>query len=114
VATPKALIIDDNSIVRHTIVTLVQELGFIAIGAPSAESARALLGNDEFDVLLCDENLGAGLTGTQFMSTDPASLPAILVLMSGEARPPGLPTNVRYLDKPFTITQLEEALRLES
>jgi DNA-binding NtrC family response regulator len=110
VAAANALIIDDNAIVRRTIVNLVAELGFAATGVPSIEAARTLLGRDVFDIVLCDEHLGVGQTGTEFLSTDQAALPVTLILMSGEPRPTGLPAYVDYLAKPFTITQLEQAL----
>ena len=109
-AAVNVLIIDDNAILLQTIVNLVEELGFSATGVRSVEDAKTRLEHDTFDILLCDKNLGVGQSGVEFLSTDPAALPATLVLMSGEPRPSALPARVSYLSKPFTITQLEELL----
>jgi DNA-binding NtrC family response regulator len=110
VATANVLIIDDNVIVRQTVVNLVDELGYAAIGVSSAETAQTLLECETFYAVVCDEELGIGLTGTEFLSIEATALPAVLILMSGNPRPPSLPAHVVYLPKPFRISQLEEAL----
>ena len=109
-ATAKILIVDDNTRVRQTIASLVRELGFFVIEAGSIEAARVLLAGGDVDVLLCDDDLGIGLSGRDFIGCNSARMPAIVVLMSGNPKPTDLTKSVRYLGKPFTIRQLEAAL----
>jgi DNA-binding NtrC family response regulator len=109
-ATAKILIVDDNTMVRQTIASLVRELGFFVIEAASVEAARAPLAGGDVDVLLCDEDLGTGLSGGDFIGRNLVLMPATVVLMSGNPRPHGLAESIRYLGKPFTIRQLEAAL----
>lgn len=106
-ATAKLLIVDDNTIVRQTIAGLARELGLSVIEAASVDAARAPLAGGDVDVLLCDDDLGAGLSGVEFIASDLVRMPATVVLMSGNPQPNGLPEGIRYLCKPFTIRQLE-------
>ena len=109
-ATPTILIVDDNTVVRRTIVALVQELGFAVTEAASAERAQEIMETDRFDALLCDDDLGDGLSGSELLTSGLTAMPAIVALMSGQPRSSGLPRHIRYLPKPFTIVQLEDAL----
>lgn len=109
-ATHNILVVDDNLVVRRTIVALVQELGFTVTEATSAEHAQEIMKTDRFDALLCDDDLGPGLSGSDFISSGLAAMPAIVALMSGQPRSSGLPPHIRYLPKPFTIVQLEAAI----
>lgn len=109
-ATAKILIVDDNTMVRQTIASLVQNLGFFVIEAASIEAARTSLAGGDVDVLLCDDDLGTGLSGGDFIGRNLMLMPATVVLMSGNPKPRGLAESIRYLGKPFTIVQLETAL----
>jgi DNA-binding NtrC family response regulator len=109
-ATATILIVEDNTMVRHTIADLARELGFAVIEADSVEAARAPLARGDVDVLLCDDDLGSDVSGVDFIGRNSVLMPAIVVLMSGNPKPSELSENVRYLSKPFTSLQLEAAL----
>jgi CheY-like chemotaxis protein len=109
-ATAKLLIVDDNTMVRQMIAALARELGLSVIEAASVDAARAPLAEGDVDVLLCDDDLGAGVSGVQFIASNPLQMPATVVLMSGNPKPDRLPEGIRYLCKPFTIRQLEVEL----
>ena len=109
-ATAKLLIVDDNTLVRQTIAGVAVELGLSVIEAASVDAARAPLAGGDVDVLLCDDDLGAGLSGLEFIVSNSMQMPATVVLMSGNPKPNGLPAGIRYLCKPFTIRQLEVEL----
>ena len=106
----RLLILDDSSIVRHTISALAIELGLTVIEAASAEAARILFAAGDIDILLSDDDLGAGLSGTDLIKSRLPKPPSIMVLMSGNPIPDDLPEGVRFLSKPFTIGELEVAL----
>ena len=109
-AKPKVLIVDDNALVRRMIAHLLSEMAFTVVEANSAEAARAPLANDNFDVLLCDDDLGAGLSGSSFIAGEATLMPPTVVLMSGKPRPNGLLDSTHYLGKPFTLAQLSAVL----
>jgi DNA-binding NtrC family response regulator len=104
------LIVDDNTIVRETIASLTREMGFTVIEAASIDGARTPLAHNDVDALLCDDDLGLGLSGAEFIGDNSSLMPTTVVLMSGKPKPEGLPGNVRYLPKPFTFRQLKTAL----
>lgn len=108
--TVKILIVDDNAIVRQMVASLAREIGFLTIEAASADAARVLLDVDHVDALLCDDDLGVGQSGLEFINIIPAQTINTVVLMSGNPKPDGLPESVLYLGKPFTIRELETAL----
>uniref|UniRef100_UPI0035C992A0 response regulator n=1 Tax=uncultured Sphingomonas sp. TaxID=158754 RepID=UPI0035C992A0 len=109
-ATTKILILDDNPVVLRTIATLARELDFWVAEATSIEAACNYLNAGTIDVLLCDDDLGSGLSGIDFILGELVKMPQTIVLMSGRPRPPELPETIRYLAKPFTILQLQMAV----
>ncbi|MET3828327.1 MULTISPECIES: response regulator [Sphingomonas] len=109
-ASGKLLIVDDNALVRQMIASLARELGLSVIEAASIDAAQAPLADGDIDMLLCDDDLGTGVSGVQFIASNPLQMPATVVLMSGNPKPNGLPEGIRYLCKPFTIGQLEGEL----
>jgi CheY-like chemotaxis protein len=109
-ASGKLLIVDDNALVRQMIASLARELGLFVIEAASIDAAQAPLADGDIDMLLCDDDLGNGRSGMEFIASDSARMPATVVLMSGNPKPDTLPDGIRYLCKPFTIGQLEGEL----
>lgn len=109
-ANLNVLIVEDNLIVRDMIAEMVDSLGYIAISATTGEAARDRLADEDVDILLIDIDLGPGLSGTDLVTSGYADMPQVVVLMSGAEKPASLPAGIRYLSKPFTLTQLEAAL----
>lgn len=117
-ALPHAvLVVEDNPEVRAFVTSAVEELGYTALQAESAEAAGDILkAHPEVSILLTDVVM-PGPSGVQLADAMTKRHPGLRVLlMSGYAREiveraaPGH-EDIRLLAKPFTIQQLAEALR---
>ena len=75
-ASGKLLIVDDNALVRQMIASLARELGLFVIEAASIDAAQAPLADGDIDMLLCDDDLGNGRSGMEFIASDSARMPA--------------------------------------
>ena len=106
----KILILDDNPIVFRAIENLVNELEYASVTVASTNAARYLLNRTIFDILLCDEDLGFGPEGLDFIKQNIDHIPQKIILMSGSTETGVLPANVLFLSKPFSVLQLEDAL----
>lgn len=109
--TLNVLIVDDNVIILPMITDMVQELGYSPIPVRTAEAALDRLSTGDIDVLLSDISLGKGISGVELIANERVVMPHTLVLMSGNIKPDDLPNGARYLSKPFTLRELDLALR---
>lgn len=110
-ATVNILVVDDDRMVRQMIATLLVDMGFSVVEAASSQMAKNHLALADVDVLLCDDELGGNVSGTEFVALDRDMMPPVVVIMSGNPRPRDLPHGARYLSKPFTMSQLERAVQ---
>ncbi|WP_404710295.1 response regulator [Sphingomonas sp. MMS24-J13] len=113
-ARPRVLIVEDNFLVNETIVEACREWGHEAVGVLDAAAAAAHVEGDAFGLLIVDHGLPGGESGEEvlrhYRSRNPSG--AALVI-SGMPAPSDLPArSVRFLQKPFTVTQLGHALSL--
>ena len=113
-ASAKLLIVDDNALVRQMIASLARELGLSVVEAASIDAARVPLAGGDVDVLLCDDDLGAGLSGVEFIASGSAKMPATVVLMSGNPKPDGLADLRIHLRQPARQTPDIEMAVLEA
>lgn len=62
----RVLIVEDNAVVRHSLTAMLDNWGYDATAVASGEEALELAatGDLPFDILITDQRLGAGLTGT--------------------------------------------------
>lgn len=109
--THKALIVEDNIIIRCMVADMMVDLGFEPILAADADAARTHLSTGTADLLIIDLVLGIGESGADLLACRSVELPPTVVLMSGNPEPDGLPTGTRYLGKPFTFAQLAAVLK---
>lgn len=117
VAHRKVLVVEDDADVREFVVTLLQELGYGAIAADSAEAARHLLAKDlQINVMLTDVVM-PGSNGKQLYDEIRSMRPDVIVLfMTGYSRNAivhngVLDEGVRLISKPFTVDELSRELR---
>jgi DNA-binding response OmpR family regulator len=108
---PRALIVDDNDMIRTLVSRLLSHEGHEVDAAASVEDALAYPVAD-YQTLIIDVRLGAG-RGTDLIehlrSRDP-SMPARCLLLTGGADD-DLPSDVAVLHKPFTADDLAAAVR---
>jgi len=113
----KVLVVEDDADVREFVVTVLQDLGYQALSASNAESARSALARDRhIDVMLTDVVM-PGINGKQLVDDIREIRPNMAVLfMTGYSRNAimhngVLDSEVRLITKPFTVDELSRELR---
>jgi len=111
----KVLIVEDSALIRMTIVDMVEEIGLRYAEAGAAQEALGILAADpDIDVLLTDLGL-PGMSGAELIHQAVKLRPGLkIVVASGYSEPVsserGSLGEAVYLQKPFTLPQLREAL----
>ncbi|MGG8007382.1 ATP-binding protein [Klebsiella aerogenes] len=111
-----ALVLGDEADVRQTLCEQLHQLGWMTLEAQSGEQALQMLAaSGDIALLISDLMLPGGLSGAEVIHEAQRRFPAVaLLLISGQdlrpAHNPALP-EVERLRKPFTRTQLAQALR---
>jgi CheY-like chemotaxis protein len=106
----KILVVDDDDILRETVVALLSIQGHHILTANTAEEAETLW-DEAIDVVLLDVNLPK-MSGTDLLSKIQIQHPLWVqktILISGIAEF-GRPLGIRFLQKPFSKRQLNEAI----
>src|SRR5205085_1352084 len=81
----RALVVDDEEVVRSVVVEVLEGMGFLATPAESLTAGRQKLAVDRYDLLIIDKNLpdGSGLSMAHEVAE--RSLDAQVVIISGYA-----------------------------
>lgn len=113
----RALVVDDNPLIRELIADFLQHMGLRVRVAPDGSTALAVFTGDRFDVLFVDFHM-PGMSGLEVAAavrrTDPL-IPIILVtaqapmLKAEELSQTGIS---HVLPKPFTLNDIMACLRL--
>jgi Signal transduction histidine kinase regulating C4-dicarboxylate transport system len=112
-----ALVLEDESDVRQTLCEQLHQLGWLTLEASDGEQALTMLAaSPDIAMLVSDLMLPGKLSGAEVVNHARQHFPQVSVLMiSGQDLRPAqhsqLP-DVQLLRKPFTRTQLAQALRL--
>jgi DNA-binding response OmpR family regulator/Tfp pilus assembly protein PilF len=117
----KALVIDDFATVRRSIKTMLSELGFQrVIEAHDGESASRAVSQSDFDLILCDYNLGKGRNGLRLLEEwrheKLINQSSVFVLITGDTSKQVVVSALEYqpddyLAKPFTMDVLIVRIR---
>ena len=111
------LVVEDDRDVRVLAVRMLEGLGYRVIAAAEAESARAVLGQEQVDLVLCDVVLQGGVSGPEFAEAAQRHDPDIKVIfMSGYAAEATESNSILglgrvLLNKPFRRGELAKVLR---
>ncbi|HEY2049844.1 MAG TPA: ATP-binding protein [Caulobacteraceae bacterium] len=110
-ARGRALVVDDEELVRASTADMLAELGYDVVEAVDAGDALRLLdGAGQIDVLVTDHMM-PGMTGVDLARRVRASRPRTRVLIvSGYAEIEGLAPDLPWLAKPFRQTDLAAVL----
>lgn len=109
-STLKALVIDDNRVVRAMLTEMLRELGYDVSSAPGARDGLALIQVKPFDILLCDVRLEDDISGLDLVATLGSRRPRNVIFISGDIDPDHVPAGAHYLQKPFTMSALRDVL----
>ncbi|MCW8086651.1 PAS domain-containing protein [Sabulicella glaciei] len=107
----RALLVDDEELVRLSTADMLSDLGYEVIEAASAEEAIHLVNNGEAFDLLVTDHLMPGMTGTGLAHAVRSARPEVLVLLvSGYAENEGIAPDLPRLTKPFRKDELSASL----
>jgi two-component system, cell cycle sensor histidine kinase and response regulator CckA len=117
--TEKILLVDDDRAVRNVGLQTLENYGYEATEADSADSARKIWAEHggQFDLLITDMVMPGGLTGLDLADLLRVEKPGLKVLlMSGYSADlargePGRAKGVTFLHKPFSTRALAETVR---
>jgi CheY-like chemotaxis protein len=107
------LLVDDDILVLHSAAAMLEDLGHGVISANSGEQALRLLEqHPEVDLLITDQAMPR-MTGAELAAAAQTMRPQLpIVVASGYAElPGGSDSSLTRLAKPFTQTELTDAIR---
>ena len=111
-ALGRALIVEDNVLLNCLLQEMVQALGFSVAGSVTSAEAREAISRGGFDLMLTDLNLDHGSSGLSLAREAMISNRALrVVIASGLPVPDELEGDIGFLQKPFTVGQLQSAIR---
>ncbi len=116
-AKPHILVIDDNELVRGSLLSLLKTIGFAPRAAANLTEARQLLAEQPVDVVLVDHHLDGenGFAEVPKIFADSRAAEGHVPLLIGMTGSEFMPENAEYgldafLTKPFTAEQLRAVL----
>jgi DNA-binding NtrC family response regulator len=112
----RVLVVDDDAVLRRLLTDQTARMGFASTPAASGEEALALVGRNDFDVVLLDIRM-PGLSGLdtlrELRKTEDA--PEVIMLTADTSLPTGLEAMrlgaYDYLTKPATLDEIETVIR---
>jgi two-component system, response regulator PdtaR len=112
---PVVLVVEDETLVRVTALAMIEDCGFEAIAASSADEAlRALETRSDIRAVFTDVQMPGPMDGLKLAQVIRDRWPPVALLVtSGKERDikSDLPKGARFLPKPYLRFQLETTLR---
>jgi PAS domain S-box-containing protein len=110
-ASGKALLVDDEELVRATTAEMLADLGYCVIEADTAKEALNLLAGGLRPDLLVTDHLMPGMDGTDLARRVQSEHPGVQILIiSGYAESEGIAPDLPRLTKPFRRDELQTAV----
>jgi CheY-like chemotaxis protein len=107
----KALLVDDEDLVRMSTADMLIDLGYDVVEASSAEEALRLVGDGLAPDLLVTDHLMPGMSGADLADALRSARPDLPVLIvSGYAQAEGIGPGLARLTKPFRNAELAASL----
>lgn len=106
------LLVDDDEAVRETSAEMLQELGYTVMQATDGHTALGVLDeHGDVEVMVTDVRM-PGMSGLELSDIAARRFQDLrVILISGYFLPQ--PISRRFLQKPFRIRELDEAIRAE-
>lgn len=104
-ASPQILVVEDDFVVRFSIVTELREMGGLVVEAPNADEAwKYLSAGYPVDLVFTDHKMPGSLTGAELAKRIKAEYPNIdVIVVSGSLIDDGLAEQI--LCKPYPVAQ---------
>jgi CheY-like chemotaxis protein len=112
-AAPVILIVEDDKLQELLVVDIVEEAGFVAIAACDADEAVAILeSRSDIVLVLTDINMPGSMDGLKLAHAVRRRWPPIkIIVVSGRGLTSELPTDVRFLAKPYQVDAMISEIR---
>jgi CheY-like chemotaxis protein len=112
-AAPVILIVEDDKLQQLLVVDIVEEAGFAAIAACDADEAVAILeSRSDIVLVLTDINMPGSMDGLKLAHAVRRRWPPIkIIVVSGRGLTSELPTDVRFLAKPYQVDAMISEIR---
>ncbi len=104
------LVVEDDLLVRDTIVEILKEAGFTAYEAADAEEALRALAKRHIDMVVSDVDMPGDLDGVALAWRIGELKPEVGVILASGRQGHALPPGTRFLAKPFTGARLLHAV----
>ena len=108
------LVVEDEPLLRINAVDIIEDAGFDTVEAPNADEAMKILkARADIKIVFTDINMPGSLDGLKLAHFIRDRWPPIdLIITSGQftPEPKDLPTECRFISKPFEPEQLVAAL----
>lgn len=112
-STPLVILaVDDDSLVLMNTINMLEELGHRVVDVASGAKALDVIETDASIELVISDQAMPGMTGVQLAEAIKARRPELpVILATGYAElPPGTPTVIHRLAKPFGLQELADAI----
>jgi CheY-like chemotaxis protein len=110
-ASGRALLVDDEELVRTSTAEMLRELGYEVTEANTAQEALSLIRGGLKPDLLVTDHLMPGMDGTELARRVQSQNPGVQILIiSGYAESEGIAPDLPRLTKPFRSDELQTAL----
>ncbi|WP_145012832.1 response regulator [Pseudomonas oryzihabitans] len=115
---PHILVVEDEPLVRQLIYEILTDLGAVAIECDRADDGLEYLENHapELAMVVSDILMPGRLNGHQLANIIALRWPALPVLLTSGfsgSQTHQLPANTRFLAKPWSFQQIEEAVKAQ-
>jgi len=110
--TKVALLVEDEPMIAMMASDILTDMGYTVFEADTRDDALSLLAVEQgFTLLFTDIDLADGSSGVDVAVVFARMNPGMpIVATSGHNRPAGLPDGVKFVPKPYTHGDLENAL----
>ena len=107
-----ALIVEDDLLLNRIFNDMAIEMGFSVTAADNAEAARDALSDRNYAVIVTDLELRGDHQGGLTLANEIIQVrPDVrVIIVSGHPKPTDMDPEIGFLEKPFTLAQLQGAL----
>ncbi|RYE00513.1 MAG: response regulator [Sphingomonadales bacterium] len=108
------LVVEDDLLLNNMFTNMVADMGFAVTTTDNADDARRALCEGNFRFVVTDLSLHGDRQSGMILAHDiiQRRSGARVVIVSGHPRPSGLNPCICFLQKPFTVAQLQGALEM--
>lgn len=110
-SAPVVLVVDDDASISELLETALRLVGLRVVRASTLRAAEELLRAEPVDLVLADEHLGPGDSGSAWLARLRAERPSVgAVLLTGAPVAQGLTPGIEVVYKPFAMDELTALL----